>query len=405
MLCLILNNYGSKKGNSTIVNPSPPWFNRPAPLAISSHIAIIGGGIAGVSMALHLKKQGYKVTLIEKKQRLMSGASGNPGAILEPFLGLGKSIEKEFYRTAYLYALEFYKKMGRGVFKNCGLVKTAQDKQEITRFKKISDQYCEDILTFKNDTLFLPQSGIVKPDKMIDLIDESFQVILNTTVDEIKYNAPFWSLFDQDKKTILTCDALIVCNSYNILKFEQTNPLSLDQVSGQISYIKNHLDLKNILSGSGYLTPAIKTDVGMVHICGATFDKNDVIAVTKEAHLENLQKSPIDIDNNMIVGGRRKIRAMSPDHLPIVGPAPIFHRYMSDYQQIHHGIGHKKFPNAAYYENLFICTALGARGFVTAPLLAKYLSAVITGNEPDLDQRTSNALHPGRFIIRKLSKK
>ena len=81
-----------------------PWFNKPPKLKCGAHIAIIGGGIGGVTLLHHLRNAGYKTTLIEKEPHILSGASGNPAAILDPYLSLGESIEKSFYLRAYGYA-------------------------------------------------------------------------------------------------------------------------------------------------------------------------------------------------------------------------------------------------------------------------------------------------------------
>ena len=55
------------------------WETR-APLRgeISADVAVLGGGIAGCSAALHLAKRGYKVALLEAR-RVGYGASGRAG--------------------------------------------------------------------------------------------------------------------------------------------------------------------------------------------------------------------------------------------------------------------------------------------------------------------------------------
>ncbi|MBL4602173.1 MAG: hypothetical protein JKY84_05475 [Emcibacteraceae bacterium] len=52
-----------------------------------------------------------------------------------------------------------------------------------------------------------------------------------------------------------------------------------------------------------------------------------------------------------------------------------------------------------------MAVGLGARGFLSAPLLAKYLTSIISGEKPPFDEAICHALHPARFIVRQLSKK
>ena len=122
-----------------------PWFKIPDAVPSGSHIAIIGGGIGGVTALDHLLKAGYKVTLIEKSDYLLSAASGNPAAILDPYISLGETNEKSFYLKAYQYALQYYKNLGEDIFIPCGLSKIAKNEQELNRFKKLAPQYSNDL--------------------------------------------------------------------------------------------------------------------------------------------------------------------------------------------------------------------------------------------------------------------
>ena len=48
-----------------------PWFSKPTKLRSGAHIAIIGGGISGVMLMLHLQNVDYNVTLIEKENQIL----------------------------------------------------------------------------------------------------------------------------------------------------------------------------------------------------------------------------------------------------------------------------------------------------------------------------------------------
>jgi len=383
-----------------------PWYKSPATIKPGSHIAVIGGGISGVCSAYHLKKNGYEVTLIDSSDTLMSGASGNPAAILEPFIALGESVEKEFYLNAYQYAITFYSNLKNDIFEACGLAKIAQNEDEKIRFEKIAKSYPEDILFFDQDRLIFPTSGYVRPEKIANRLSEIFKVILNTHVEQLTENPDTsWSLYDGDHQQIIKCDGVILCNSLNVGDFDQTKHLVLDKVAGQISFILPQYTRKNILCSDGYLLPIIKTKHGEMNICGATFEKNTRLDLSDQSHSENILKAPIRVDNKTILGGRRGIRAMSGDHLPLSGPVANYGSYNKEYYILHHGPSHKKFGDAPYHKNLFLNVGLGARGFLTAPLISQMLAAQLSGSSKPKNEKIRQALHPARFIIRKLSKK
>ena len=82
-----------------------------------------------------------------------------------------------------------------------------------------------------------------------------------------------------------------------------------------------------------------------------------------------------------------------------------FPKYEEEYRSLNHGPHHKKFPVPSYHSNLFISVGLGARGFLSAPILAKHLTSLICGEKSPLEEKICHSLHPGRFVIRALSKK
>ena len=383
-----------------------PWFNKPTKLDAGSHIAIIGGGISGVTLFLHLRKAGFKTTLIEKAPLLLPGASGNPVAILDPFLSISDTIEKSFYLTAYHYALKFYGELGSNIFQNCDLIKTAHSEEQMSRFKKLMSAYEDGFLTLSSEGLVCAPSGYVIPSKLRLMFEENKTILTRTSITNIKPLADKrWSLFDKNDQPILKADAVIISNSYLASEFEYANHFELDRVAGQISLLSPQYYGNEILCSEGYVTPTITTEWGDANICGATFDKDGGFDLTEAAHMENLSKSPVEFNKNSIIAGRRGIRAMTPDHLPLSGPAPNKMKYQKEYNGLHHGPRHKSFPEASYHHNLFINIGLGARGFLSAPILAKHLTALIIGKKSPLDEKMSNAIHPGRFIIRALSKR
>jgi len=382
------------------------WFRLPDPVKKGAHIAIIGGGISGVTLKQHIVNAGYNVTLIDKESQILSAASGNPAAIIDPFVSIGDGNEKNFHLIAYRYALQFYRSLGPDIFKPTSLIKLPKNSQEEKRFNKIAEHYNKEILYFDDGRLIFPNSGLVIPKEIAQHDSCADHRLQNVKINRIdRTNEDKWSLFCDENTHILDVDVVILASAYGINEFLQSSHLELEKTAGQISYIRSSETINNIYCSEGYLTPTVNSPIGKVNIIGATFEKNSSLEISDQAHNDNLEKAPNDLDQVEVIGGRRGIRAMSKDHLPIAGPLPVYDDYLTDYADIRHGPKHKEFPEPSYHKNLYISAGLGARGFVTAPLLAKYITAIINGNEKPFSDAISNALHPARFIIRNLSKK
>ncbi|MCC3862128.1 FAD-dependent 5-carboxymethylaminomethyl-2-thiouridine(34) oxidoreductase MnmC [Pseudemcibacter aquimaris] len=382
-----------------------PWFKRPTPNNKSKSVAIIGGGIAGLCLAFKLNEAGFKVSIIEKRNNLLSAASGNPAAILEPYLTVGDSVHQEFYAAAYPYAIDFYNNAGDGIFHNCGLDRIAKNEQEQEKFIKFQKIYPENFLELTEQGIHFKNSGYLLPQKLLEYIPETIDIKCLTLANSIKRTRNKWVIKDEQDKQILKCDILIIANAHDALKFEETNHLPLDKVSGQITFTTPQEKIKKVISSEGYYIPNVETKYGAADIMGATFERKNVNEVTEEAHEENIEKSPSKRKETDVIGGRRSNRAMVHDHLPVVGAVPDQDFYNSEYKTLHHGPFHQKWKDAEYHDDLYIFAGLGARGFLSSPLLSEYLTKMITGDENNLSERVSNALHPGRFMIRKLSKK
>ena len=72
------------------------------------HIAIIGAGVAGLSTAWAFATRGHQVTLYEQNNAL-SGASGNPLALLNPKLCPIEQSHEHLMTLSWQHALNFYK--------------------------------------------------------------------------------------------------------------------------------------------------------------------------------------------------------------------------------------------------------------------------------------------------------
>ncbi|MBL4801389.1 MAG: FAD-dependent 5-carboxymethylaminomethyl-2-thiouridine(34) oxidoreductase MnmC [Emcibacter sp.] len=390
-----------------------PWFRRPDPLAKGSHIAIIGGGIAGLTTGLALQNSGYRVTIYEQDTTPMNKASGNPAAILDPTLSQGR--EGDFTRTALYHALSFYQSLGPEIFlaqerelgqklgQKFEMTKIAGNPSEQQKFTKLLTQslFPKDfMIEGANGSLLFPQCGAISPPRIKEAL--MGKLTLKTATDitaltQVNADDP--------------ADAVIICSGPASTNFPETSHLPLDPVRGQITFLdgsESPSAPQSVLCGKGYLIPPLLLKGKKTIITGASFGRQDMSTDIRLAdHHENQENARAlwpQAGDFPIIGGRCALRAYSPDHLPFCGPVSDFSRYKDAYRALKHGPKHKEFIPAPYVKNLYILSGLGARGFMVAPLLADIMTALISGGPLPVTKETYESLHPARFQIRNLAK-
>ena len=392
-----------------------PWYRPPDPLPRSSEIAILGAGVAGMMTGWRLQQAGYKVTVIDRQDIPMQEASGNPAAILDPFLSVDNGREGRFHRHALLHALQFYRHLPEGSFFPCGLERRAASEKEQERFHRImaTTPLPDHLLQMKEDgSLYFPTLGYLLPEKLCAFLLQDLDFRGGLEVASLERQGGRWHLLDKGGKPLVKADAVVMAAPSLIHKLPQTSHLPLEALSGQVSLFRTPPGAPDhVITEEGYVTPGLDLDGTRTSVTGASFmpvENPDILPpVTEHEHAENRDRVAAllpGLTEADLLGGRSANRFFSPDHLPYAGPAPDRDFYLTEYQSLKHGPRHKPLPDARYHENLFVLSALGARGFITSPLLAAHLTSQIAGIMPPLERKIAHALHPGRFLIRKLVK-
>jgi len=242
---------------------------------------------------------------------------------------------------------------------------------------------------------------------------------LNAAVAAIDHTGGLWRIKDADGHGLGEYDAVVFANAMGLKRLAPTAWLPLKARRGQATFLPTTpaaSRLRAVLLYGGYLTPA---DHG-VHGLGATFDTVaadddafgmqafDVRADDHARNLADLARVLPDLFDAPAVEnlkGYAGVRCMSPDHLPIVGPLPERGVYMEDFANLRHGHPWARYPEARYQHGLYVMTALGARGLVSAPLAAELLACHVTGEPWPLERDLVTALHPARFLVRELKRR
>lgn len=412
-----------------------PWFahapllqpiNPSAPLSIG----IIGAGLAGAFTANVFARRGYQVTVYDQAETVAQGASGNHQAMVYCRFSAYASSQYSFYHQAYIYALQQLK--SHASFQSSGLLdlrvdeKTAKRQDELQVADFWPPEYLQFVdasraseiagLPIAHNACYLPQGGYVNPVALCQALLRHQNIQLKTAcaIDAIEYAEGQWQLYQQ-QRYLEAKPLLVLANADACLQFAECSTLSLKTIRGQVTHLPMTSQSQRLnvpICFERYIAPA---QAG-IHSLGASFNLYD--NETQARHADNemnivkLQATLPDIAQQLTVNGAQQyasrvgFRCYAPDYLPVVGPLPDTTYFASHYTDLHQGKLAKVYPPAQFYPGLFVNVAHGARGVVSAPLAAEVLFQYVHphGMFP-LSESVRQALHPARFLVKKLSRK
>ncbi len=378
-------------------------------------IAIIGAGIAGLSLAHKLQKHELDVCLVERQKKPCMEASGNAQAVVMPALDLNGSIEAQFHLSAFLYAIKYY---SADFFHACGVYQLALDAKQEQWQDKLLQRLAlpKSIVKKYQQGVLYPRAGWLDTQGHAQLMQADSTQFFQAEVSSIKFCDEKWQLF-QGESALLEADVLVLANGMHCMDLLHDYRLPLVAKSGEISRfnvegIHNQVsETTHVLLHKGYITPAWQDR----QIVGATFEHvsasrlSQALTTTKTHWSKNKnlwQNSTLydDLQQFHTAKSRVGIRVTTPDHMPVCGALINQQHFQQAYQDLALGKKWKNYPQPQALNNLYIFTGLGSRGFTTAPLLAEFLSNQILGQAQCLPQNIIEKIHPNRFLFRGLKK-
>lgn len=388
-----------------------PWFANSGlkRLGAGAQVAIIGGGVAGASLANALRREGLAPTIIDPNG-LASGASGNPAGLIMPRLDLGDGAASRFFRAAYVEALQtidiLQRETGENFFNAYGILLKALNNDERERQRKIIEARLlpRDFIEARPDGLFFPQAGVIDPPKFCAALAGATPIIRRKALSvSANNNAVLVTLDNQEQ---LSFDAAIIANGRDALRFVAARSLPLSGVMGQIDYFPDAPPPAYAIAFGPYAAPAPAGGL----VIGATYERLDTdepARTSAQATRENidaviaaLPQVAFSLNAEKSVP-RAAIRCQTPDRLPAAGPLPDWNYYGGAYDDLR--LGKKRdYPPGMAAPGLFILTGLGSRGLVTAPYAASLIVAEMVG--APIEREIAEAVHPARFFIRDLKR-
>lgn len=409
---------------------STPWFTPPTPAASVKHVAIIGAGLAGSSMAAALAQRGINVTVIEREAP-GAGGSGNRQGALYVKLAAETNHQSRVYLAGLLYSQRWLAQQPGNptLWQPCGVVQLAGSDKEARRQQRFIEQHplpSEVVTPMENPALtetaainieaphglYYPQAGWVRPRALCEqLLSQPGVTLQQGDVSSLTQHEGGWRLNLADGSSF-EANQVVIASAHLANRFAQTSELPLQSVRGQVSELTlpdGVAGPKRVVCAGGYVAPALDG----VLTFGASFVPNnattdvtdddhqrniDELRQTLPALVERLEQAGIELSPENLKG-RAAVRAASPDKTPYAGPVPVAETWRTDYALLSKDATRVAEIPGQHYPGLWISTAHGSRGLASAPLCAEVIASRI-GDEPmPVERSLVDHLHPGRRII------
>ena len=365
----------------------PATENIEKPLATSRRIAVVGAGIAGLSIAWAFAQRGHAVTIFEANTAL-SGASGNPLALLNPKLCPIEQAHEHLMTLAWQHAMRHYAKFK--AYRPIAVNQIALKNPE--QLLDLAQEYPEQVLSTQTQDRFtdlaslsLHQAAAITPHLLCDEILAHPQIELqHAHITQITNDAR--PIVYANQACLGEFDHVIVCSALKSAALIDNYPV-LKPIRGQVSWLNNAehtLALDQAYSYGGY---CMQLDAEQL-ILGASFypqrEDNEVLA-EDHVHNLNLLKSVAPTYAESLIGvehwqGRASVRAQSLDYFPLLGK-------VQDQQQI------------------YTLAGLGSKGFLFAPLCSEILVAEILKQACPVPETLRQKLQVTRFYKKVKAKK
>ena len=418
--------------NANKVHSAPPYYA--CSTTALTNVAVIGGGIASSAVIYSLAKRGINSQLFCQDEQLAMGASHNVQGAVYPHLQAKNSPHSEFFAHSFLYAKRLYQQLTNNGFSYdhqwCGVLQHAVKQPLADRHQNIETkqlwpkELMHTVTAAQADDIagihagyagvYFPLAGWVNPPQLVQaLFNQATKVAsikshFNCDIERLEKTPQGWMLYSSDKCYGPFTD-VVICAGEHSDRFTQTASLPIVGVRGQVSHVQASQasqKLKTVLCHKGYFTPAYLGH----HCMGATFEKNSKSRDVKEQDNKTNREQLLHYYGHCefatslgdISSAKAAVRCSFIDHLPMIGEWAEQADYTQAFSNLRQGKRYQYQPLKKPQQGLHILTGFGARGLCSAPLAAEHLVSHLNGEPSPLSERVSQAIHPGRFIVRNL---
>jgi len=409
-----------------------PWFARPAAHTGERQAIVVGSGPAGAATAASLAARGWGVEVLERRGDAGPAAAAMHQGVLYAHpsphpTALNELVLAGLQHTALL--------LRAGLVPDprdyglCGVLQLAYDAHETQRQAGVAALALPRALLHAVDRveaaaiaglevpqagLFFPAAGWVHPPALCAALLDHPGIHVRRAHDaiEIVRTGTQWTVRN-GRLIVAEAPVVVIAGGADSAGFPQTRHLPLRAIRGQITLLPAtaaSAALRTVLCGEGYVAPAR----GGVHSLGATHKFRDrQTDVRASEHVENLERlSHLAPALHAALGvgrleataleGLAGLRCSSPDYLPVVGPVVDAAAFMRTYARLSRDATLVLREPSPWLDGLYMNTAHGSRGLITAPLSGELLAAYLDGEPSPVPVGVAEALHPSRFLLRAL---
>ncbi len=305
-------------------------------------VAVIGAGLAGASMAYHLKQYAIDVDVFEKESEVASHASGNLLGLLNPALTPTQQWKNKFYAGALSYARNLFRELQAEHdigYDPCGSIHILSDEKKRNRFEKIvlnagwpdvllriiSSEEATDIagVDVPYESVYMPCAAKISPQKLVQAMLLNIKCYMNTTIDMWEKVEGEYRLHARNGDVFVGYDHLVLASGIDGVKVAELDIPTLKPIRGQVTYLKSPKIAQALnvnLCFGGYLS-VLDTET---LVTGATYDRgskdNQHRIEDDQSNLDFLaQHFPKLASNLEITGGRAGVRVTTEDYMPYYG--------------------------------------------------------------------------------------
>jgi tRNA 5-methylaminomethyl-2-thiouridine biosynthesis bifunctional protein len=361
-----------------------PETTRPTTMPTPT-FAVIGAGIAGLSMACALTQRGYPVTLIEQDAPL-SGGSGNPRALLLSKLPkLGRAAHN-LQTVGGLSSARWWGAWADNVVTATGalllpseddLANSAGYPADMVELLDPEAIQARVGMESASTQLYLPRAAVIDPAALRDHVLASPLVTCITVhVVQLAQFESDWQLIDAHGQCIAAASQVIVASAKDSPRLCPTLP-PLTVIRGQMSWCADAGTVPRMALGYGGY--AVKFDGTL--LLGSSFVRDDEATDLRAAEhrtcADLLQAAYPDLAASLPAintwQGRASLRALPRDSMPLVG-------------------------EISKMTGVYALTGMGSKGFSFAPLCAEFLASHILAEPLPLTATLRAQINPKRFI-------